>query len=88
MSIDDKLKWPFNGVINVQLFNRQTDKWENNREIVLDDSPPIASRRRPEDMFASEGWGYRKWITSDQIQNKHFVRRGMIRFKVSEVVLM
>ena len=84
---DDKLKWPFNGVINVQLFNRQTDKWENNRKIVLDDSMPIAIRKRAEDVFSSDGCGYRQWISSDNIQNK-YVRKGIIRFKVSEVILM
>ena len=85
--LDNKLKWPFNGVINVQVFNRQTDKWENNRKIVIDDSLPIDSRKRSEDLFANNGWGYGQWMSSDKIQNK-YVRKGIIRFKVSEVVLM
>ena len=83
----DNLKWPFSGVINVQLFNYQTDKWENNTKNVIDDSLPIAIRKRPEDVFSSDGWGYPQWMSSDKIQKK-YVQSGIIRFKVSEVVLM
>ena len=83
---DDQLMWPFNGVVTIEMFNRGTDKWENIRDIPLDDSIPVNSRRRAIDRLSGGVFGYSKWMASEELAEKYLLE-GVIRFKVTKVEL-
>ena len=83
---DDKLKWPFNGVVTIEMFNRQTEKWESIRGIPLDDSIPVYSRRRAVDRASGGVYGYSKWMSLEEIVEKYLLD-GVIRFKVTKIEL-
>ena len=83
---DDQLKWPFNGVVTIGMFNWQTDKWENNLAIPLDDIVPINNRGRVVDCIASDSWGYSEFISSRDLSEK-YLKEDVIRFKVTKVEL-
>ena len=81
---DDQLKWPFNRVVTIAMFNRGTNEWDNSKDIKLDDRVPIKDRRRVVDRIAGGGRGYTRWITSKELAEK-YLKEGVIRFKVTKV---
>ena len=83
---DDQLKWPFNGVVTIEMFNWWTNKWDYSRSISLDDSVPIHCRERAVDRLSGGSLGYTEWISLDELAEK-YLKVGIIRFKVTKVDL-
>ena len=81
---DDQLKWPFNGVVTIAMFNRRTNEWDNSKDFKLDDSVPNNDRRRVVDRLSGGGCGYPRWITSKELAEKYLLE-DIIRFKVKKV---
>ena len=81
---DYQLKWPFNGIVTIAMFNRRTNEWDNSNDIKLDDSVPIKDRRRAVDCISGGGRGYSRWTTSKELAKK-YLQDGVIRFKVTKV---
>ena len=84
---DDKLKWPFNGVVTIEMFNWQANKWDYSKTITLNDSVPINCRSRAVDSFSCVSrWGYSMWIPLAELSEK-YQKGGIVRFKVTKVEL-
>ena len=81
---DDQLKWPFNGVVTIEMFNWGTNEWDYCNDITLDDSVPITNRRRVVDGISGSGLGFFTWITSKELAEK-YLQEDVIRFKVTKV---
>ena len=77
---DDQLKWPFIGIVTIEMFNWETKTLENSRSIRLDDL------ERAIDSSYGSNRGYRKWISLDDV-NKKYLRHDNLRFKVIKVEL-
>ena len=81
---DDQLKWPFNGVVTIEMFNWKTKKWEFTRRISLDDRVPIHGRGRAVDCITGGVQGHSRWTSLAELAVKH---GGVVRFKVTKVEL-
>ena len=77
---DDQLKWPFNGIVTIEMFNRETKTWDNSRSIHLDDL------ERAIDSLYGSNRGHSKWISLADVYKK-YLRHGNLRFKVTKVEL-
>ena len=82
---DNHLKWPFNGVVTIAMFNRGTNEWDYSKNIKLDDSVPINDRRRAVDSITGGGLGYLRWISFKELAAEKYLLDGVIRFKVTKV---
>ena len=83
---DDQLKWPFNGVVTIEMFNWRANKWGFTRSIPLDDSVPINKRERAVDRVSGGVNGYTIFISSKELAEK-YIHSDVIRFKVTKVEL-
>ena len=81
---DDQLKWPFNGVVTIEMFNWKTKKWEFTRRISLDDRVPIHGRGRAVDCITGGVQGHSRWTSLAELAVKY---GGVVRFKVTKVEL-
>ena len=75
---DNQLKWPFNGIVTIEMFNRVTNTWDNSQSICLD------GLGRSIDSSFGSNWGYRKWTSLDVV-NKKYLCHSNLRFKVTIV---
>ena len=83
---DDQLKWPFNGVVTIDIFNWGTKEWDYTETIPLDDSVPINTRGRAVDSLFGGNWGYMGWVLSAELVKK-YLQRDVVRFKIKKVEL-
>ena len=77
---DHQLKWPFSGVVTIQMFNWGAKEWECRHSI------SINGLERAMDSISGGNLGYNKWISQDEIWRK-YMATGTVRFKVSKVEL-
>ena len=77
---DDQLKWPFNGVVTIEMFNRETKTLDNSQSIRLD------GLERVIDTSFGDNRGKRGWISLADV-NKKYLRYDNLRFKVTKVEL-
>ena len=83
---DDHLKWPFNGVVTIEMFNWWDNKWDYSRTIPLDDSVPSKHRRRAGERLYGGVQGYSKWMSSEELAKKYRLH-DVMRFKVTKIEL-
>ena len=84
---DDKLQWPFNGKVTVQLYNQTTDKWSFEKTIELNEGKcdPIQVSRCLE-IQMQRSCGLQDFIPSLILQNRCVIKGGIaIRFRVTAV---
>ena len=75
---DDQLKWPFNGVVTIAMFNWGTKEWDYSKTIPLEDSVPIKHRKRAVDCISSGTWGYSEFISSRDLPKKYLNADAML----------
>lgn len=63
---DDKLKWPFDGRITIQAYNRTTEKWSNQQTIVMKCGRSIT---RCKEALEYGNCGYEEYIQLSQIHH-------------------
>ena len=85
---DDKLIWPFQGEIVVELLNQTTEKDEGHHEQIIhyDDSTPkkFAGRRvTPFLNSRNPGWGYAKFISNRNL--KKYLKDDCLKVRISDV---
>ena len=83
---DDKLEWPFNGVVTIEMFNWGTNKWDYSQTIPLDESVRVTNRGRTVDKYSTFVHGYYNWISLAELAKK-YLRDSVIKFKVTKVDL-
>ena len=84
---DDQLRWPFKGKVTVQVYNRTTERWSNERKIVLNKEVsglPYVQRCFDTQMFGT--WGKADFLSRSDLR-KHYMSKfgGVIRFRVTTV---
>ena len=70
---DDQLRWPFKGKVTVQAYNRTTEKWSNEKNIVLSKEEcglPYVQRRFDSQTFGS--WGTVDFLSRSDLR-KHYI---------------
>ena len=68
---DDSLKWPFCGLISIQLLD-QVDREDHKTTIyIYDDKTPIKSCNRVTEGERSNGWGNPKFIAHSELEPKY-----------------
>ena len=84
---DDQLKWPFNGIVTIEMFNWKTNEWDYSTNV--DYSVSINNRERAVDRLFGGVWGYSRWISLADLAKKNYLRiqESVIRFKVTKVEL-
>ena len=83
---DDQLKWPFNGVVTIGMFNWWTKEWDYTKTIPLDDRVPVNDRRRAVDSLSG---GFRecpRFISLKKLA-EIYLNYNVVRFKVTKVKL-
>ena len=81
---DDKLQWPFQGKVTIQMRSKGTDVWGGDVVITFDNTTPPGSRDRPLDCLGNRSWGYVKFITHDKMQL--YCSEDQLRFRICSVL--
>ena len=83
---DDHLKWPFDGEVTVQAYNRTLKRWDKEEKIQLNkEECDLDIVGRQIDILYSAGWGSLKWLSSRNFKS-HFVKdSNTLRLRVVNV---
>ena len=83
---DDQLKWPFDGEITVQAYNRTLKRWDKEEKIQLNSKEcDLDIVERQIDILYSAGWGCLNWLSSQDLK-LHFVKdTNTLRVRVVSV---
>ena len=91
---DDRLKWPFQGEITVQLRNQLTDRHHATGVIKFTEMTPAhySSRVNGKEERAKEGWGLKKFISHSELnynslKNRQYLKEDRLCFRVIRVQL-
>ena len=84
---DNSLKWPFRGVISMQLLDQVNGKDHRKGTISYDDKTPnMHGRRMTEGNTPKPGWGYLKFIAHSELEPK-YLRNDTLLFQIHRVEL-
>ena len=83
---DDRLKWPFDGEVTVQAYNRTLRNWVEEESIWLNKKDcDLVAVRRQIDTLSSACWGYPEWLSFQDLKS-HFVKgTNILRVRVVNV---
>jgi hypothetical protein len=84
---DDKLKWPFEGVVTVNLLNQLDDKNHENDITKFDDTVPLKYRERVVGKEHGLGWGTPKFIAHSSLDfssasNCQYLKDDCLYFRI------
>ena len=84
---DDQLKWPFRGVITIQLLNQSRDKGHWERTVRYNDRVGDEHAGRVVGQERASGWGHSKFIAHTELktENKEYLKNGCLKFRISEI---
>ena len=83
---DDQLRWPFNGSITVQAYNRTTEQWSNEHTITMNKDVCIKKCvERCVDVLAQGNWGHPKFLSLSDLNNNYLKDTTPVRFRVTSV---
>ena len=88
---DDQLQWPFKGEVTIQVYNRTTEKWSNEKTIVLTkEECRMEHVQRCVGVSSNMGWGYTNFLSHSELK-KHYMTDTqnfcIIKFRVTQVKL-
>ena len=83
---DDQLKWPFDGEVTVQAYNRTLARWDNEETILLNEQEcDVDVVERQIDVLSSASWGCQQWLSFRDLK-AHFVKdTSILRLRVVTV---
>jgi TNF receptor-associated factor 4 len=83
---DDQLKWPLDGEITVQAYNRTLERWTKEEKIQLNkEECDLEVVGRKINILSSGGWGCLKWLSFRDLK-AHFVKdTNTLRLRVVSV---
>ena len=73
---DEKLKWPFRGIITIQLLSQEDD---DHYTRIFDIPPPALASRVLDKELANDGWGYYKFISHTQLLRSKYTKYDRIK---------
>ena len=73
---DQKLKWPFCGIITVQLLSQEN---EDHYTRIFDVPPPALASRVVDTERVNDGWGYYKFIPHTQLLQSKYTKYDCIK---------
>lgn len=83
---DEHLKWPFLGEITVQLLGG--DNRSHSVTISFTDTTPTTySNRVTASEMASNGWGYSRFISHDELYTHNYLIDDCLQFRISKIEL-
>ena len=91
---DDHLKWPFRGVITVQLLNQLGERNHATGTIRFTDiTPTLYTSRVVVGDRAKKGWGQLRFIGHselgfDSVKNRQYLKDDCLKFRVSRIELL
>jgi hypothetical protein len=83
---DDQLKWPFDGEVTVQAYNRTQERWAKEEKICLNKEecdPDVVGRQIG--ILSSGSWGYPKWLSSRELKWHYVKDTNTLRLRVVSV---
>ena len=83
---DDQLRWPFNGIITTEAYNRTTGQWSNERTIVMNEQRcGLENVERPVDALTCGNWGYRDYLSLSELKDNYVKETNIVRFRITKV---
>ena len=83
---DDKLRWPFDGSITVQMYNCTTEQWSNEGTIVMNRNEcGLRYVKRPVDVLTYGSWGYNDFLPISELKSDYVKDTGTVRFRITKV---
>ena len=82
---DDQLRWPFNGSITVQAYNRTTQQWSNEHTIIMNKEECAEKVERSVDILTQGGWGHHKFLSLSDLNYNYLKGTQFVRFRVINV---
>ena len=74
---DDQLRWPFDGSITIQAYNRTTEQWSNKHIIVMNEREcGLKNVERPVDVLSDGIWGQPAFLPLSKLR-KDYVKRAI-----------
>ncbi len=83
---DNSLKWPFRGVISIQLLNQFNGNGHKTYTLPYDDTTHNMYCTRVTEGDSSEGWGYPQFIAHTELEPK-YLRNDTLLFQIHKVEL-
>ena len=89
---DDNLRWPFRGVVTIQLLNQRRDKGHKEDTVLFDNSTPDMYTGRVTEGERTLGWGKPNFIPHsalyyDKSRNVEFLKNNCLEFRITQVKL-
>ena len=82
---DDHLKWPFDGAVTVQAYDRTQEKWSKETKIELNKECGLDVVERQVDLLSSAGWGCPKWMSHSDLKANFVKDTNTLRLRVVSV---
>ena len=82
---DDQLRWPFDGSITIQAYNRTTEQWSNEHTIVMNEKDGLQNVKRCVDLLAHGGRGYHNFLSLSELKNDYVKETNVVRFRITKV---
>ena len=88
---DDQLKWPFRGVIKIQLLNQSRDEGHWEKTVRFDDRVGVDDEcaGRVVGKKRAAGWGQSKFIAHTELntENKEYLKNNCLKFRILKIVV-
>ena len=84
---DDKLRWPFRGMITLQVFHRQSQSWTYETTINFNDSTNLEICSRPLNQFGNVGLGNPKFIPHTDLKQYIPSDHPRLSLRITKVVV-
>jgi TNF receptor-associated factor 4 len=84
---DNHLRWPFDGSITVQAYNRTTEQWSNERTIIMnkEECTKKVYVERCVDILTQGSWGKPKFLSLSDLNDNYLKGIGAVRFRVTRI---
>ena len=83
---DDQLKWPFDGEVTVQVYNRTKERWSEETKIQLNEKEcGLDVVERQVGLLSSAGWGCEKFLSYPDLKANFVKDTNVVRFRIMSV---
>ncbi len=84
---DNDLKWPFRGVVVIQIYNYSMSQWVERKPVAFEGTDSIGYTGKPEGFNSTNpGLGFPQWLRLSELQ-QDYCHKGMVKFKVEKVTI-
>jgi len=84
---DNELKWPFRGVVYIQIYNYSMSQWVERKPVAFEGTDSIGYTGKPEGFNSTNpGLGFPQWLRLSELE-EDYCHKGMVKFKVENVTI-